>query len=551
MDHILEAGTFTASEIRRLNYCRLYLQAVTISDITMITGDVLDQSKLAGYPSLQSSKSHWIPINQERPSEKEWTLWKKANLLWSDTRGHLKIPLRKWLKDVHHQRNYHFAYQYRKSVWIREHGGGYQVHRLRSSGRLQDRQWIQERAQLPQQSVPVELYNDAAGSWKILSPTFSIVTPHTISQSATATFDAYIETLESWEIDLLRHLTLDIDPYSICLEAHQHFRAVSDGSVLSNGNASFGWILSNRRGERVAEGMGPARGRRVHSYRAEACGLLSFLRFLIRIANFTQMHETWHGILATDSQSVLDTLFGQDRDDSNENEPLDLDNQCVVLDPLCPEWDILIEIQAALRVLPGVRLQYVEGHQDQKKPYQSLELLEQLNVDADRIAEEYHELLQPQRPYVLLSPHARAHLVFEDGTVTARHAEFIETQATAEPLVQHLAKKHSWSDGVTENINWKAHGQALKRNRQRRSHFVKMVHDILPTTSLQNKYDGGKEHVPSANTRVKIAIIFFDVNTLPESSGVASFSTESWSFAIKHTLIPRYGFFSSRLCRVG
>ncbi|KAI2495162.1 hypothetical protein MHU86_19347 [Fragilaria crotonensis] len=208
------------------------------------------------------------------------------------------------------------------------------------------------------------------------------------------------------------------------------------------------------------------------------------------------MHETWHGILATDSQSVLDTLFGQDRDDSNENEPLDLDNQCVVLDPLCPEWDILIEIQAALRVLPGVRLQYVEGHQDQKKPYQSLELLEQLNVDADRIAEEYHELLQPQRPYVLLSPHARAHLVFEDGTVTARHAEFIETQATAEPLVQHLAKKHSWSDGVTENINWKAHGQALKRNRQRRSHFVKMVHDILPTTSLQNKYDGGKRTCP-------------------------------------------------------
>ena len=58
------------SEIRRLNYCRLYLQAVTISGITKITGDALDYSKLAGYPSLQSSNTNWITIHQERPSGK-------------------------------------------------------------------------------------------------------------------------------------------------------------------------------------------------------------------------------------------------------------------------------------------------------------------------------------------------------------------------------------------------------------------------------------------------------------------------------------------------
>jgi hypothetical protein len=76
---------------------------------------------------------------------------------------------------------------------------------------------------------------------------------------------------------------------------------------------------------------------------------------------------------------------------------MSLDNHRVVLDAY-PEWDVLFEIQAAFRVLPGVCLQYVAGHKDEIQPYHSLELLEQLNLNADRIASEYQDLLHPQRP---------------------------------------------------------------------------------------------------------------------------------------------------------
>ena len=496
MDHILEAGIFSSSEVRRLNYCRLYLQAVTISDLTKITGDILDPSKLSGHPSLQSSQTNWITINQDRPSEKEWVLWRKANKLWSNMDGQLHSPLRKWCGNIHQQRNHHFAYRYRRRVWIRTYEKHYQECRINHRGFIHERGQIRKFEHLPPGSVPVELNASTTGMWKLSLPIFSIERPPVISFSGTATFDAYINTLEAWEIDLLRHITLDLDPFSICLDANRRFRAVSDGSVLSTGQTSYGWILSTHSGDRVAEGMGPARGLRVHSYRAEACGILSFLRFLIRIGHFTQMHEQWQGTLATDSQSVLDTLFGRDCEDRNDGTPLNLDGNRVVLDALCPEWDVLIEIQTALRALPGVRLQYVEGHQDKKKPYHTLTLLEQLNVDADRIAAEYHELLQPQRPFILMSPNAKAHLVHMEGTVTAKYDEFIATQATAPPLQKYLADKHSWSDVVVETINWKAHGQALKKNKARRSHFVKFVHDILPTTSLRNKYDGGKRTCP-------------------------------------------------------
>jgi hypothetical protein len=55
MDMILESEQFTATQIRRLNYCRLFLQAVTVSDLTNATGQQLDPAKLCGFPDFQSS----------------------------------------------------------------------------------------------------------------------------------------------------------------------------------------------------------------------------------------------------------------------------------------------------------------------------------------------------------------------------------------------------------------------------------------------------------------------------------------------------------------
>ena len=127
-----------------------------------------------------------------------------------------------------------------------------------------------------------------------------------------ASFESYISSLDAWEAELLHHTELFVDPNLLCLKGQTRFHAVSDGSVFPNVSASFGWILSTNEGERVAQNMGPVRGYQLHSYRAEASGVLSVLRFLLRIAEFTQMHEKWNGVVATDGQSLLDTLEGVD-----------------------------------------------------------------------------------------------------------------------------------------------------------------------------------------------------------------------------------------------
>jgi hypothetical protein len=96
MDGILESKAFTKKEIRRRNYCRMYLGALTISDLTTTNGDRLDKAKLDGEGLLISSVTKWLTVHQEVPSQAEWVLWKRANTLWSRLDGSLIHPLGAW-----------------------------------------------------------------------------------------------------------------------------------------------------------------------------------------------------------------------------------------------------------------------------------------------------------------------------------------------------------------------------------------------------------------------------------------------------------------------
>jgi hypothetical protein len=64
MDMILKSDTFTSHEILRINYCRLYLQAVTLSDLCLADGVTMDPSMLLGNPGNKSSTSTWVHITQ-------------------------------------------------------------------------------------------------------------------------------------------------------------------------------------------------------------------------------------------------------------------------------------------------------------------------------------------------------------------------------------------------------------------------------------------------------------------------------------------------------
>jgi hypothetical protein len=111
MDAIIQSGKFSPKEIRQLNYCRLYLQATTISDIANAKGDALDVYLIKGNINHQSSSCNkWHKVNQERPADANWKLWHKATKLWSTITGKLHQPLGKWLQPISQQRRRWPAY---------------------------------------------------------------------------------------------------------------------------------------------------------------------------------------------------------------------------------------------------------------------------------------------------------------------------------------------------------------------------------------------------------------------------------------------------------
>ncbi|KAI2505036.1 hypothetical protein MHU86_9392 [Fragilaria crotonensis] len=251
--------------------------------------------------------------------------------------------------------------------------------------------------------------------------------------------------------------------------------------------------------------------------------MLSFLRFLLRIKEFTYMHEPWRGVLATDSQGVLDTLQEGDRDPQEQEVPIDLDRGEVILDCLRPDWDILIEIQTALKQLPRVTLQYVKGHQDDTTPYHSLDLMGQLNVDADTQAGIYNHEFGAYRGNVLMSPQARAHLHLPDGTVTSRYSEVLLHEATTKPLLDYIQRRQGWDASTLHSIHWDAHALAIKKTTVPHTHLVKLLHRMLPTHAQSNKFDGGSQRARYAARLMKISLTFFAASTPLANDGATSF----------------------------
>ena len=246
MDIIVNSARFTPAEIRKLNYCRLYLLAVTLSDISKPNGCELGSCLLQGRPSLYSSRTRWHTVNQDRPSETEWKLWKSANRLWSDHDGRLLQPLGAWIHPLEKCRYQHFAYTFKRSLYILTDRSEYNVYRHTANNRYRPSSTMKTRtyAQLPELARPSEVVVDKQDYWRLHGIPSPTRRPPIVPPSATATFDLFIGTLEPWEEELLRHTTSQVDPCSLCLELTPGFRAVGDGSVKLQQHGSFGWVLS-------------------------------------------------------------------------------------------------------------------------------------------------------------------------------------------------------------------------------------------------------------------------------------------------------------------
>jgi hypothetical protein len=131
------------------------------------------------------------------------------------------------------------------------------------------------------------------------------------------------------------------------------------------------------------------------------------------------------------------------------------------------EWDILSEIRTTIHQNMGstsIQFQHIKGHADKHQPYAKLTLMQQLNVDADRLANEY--IIQNQNKaynIVPILPTSGIQLHMEEGTVTYQLKKTIMQARSKANHQLYLCHKNNWNQADFMNIDWESHRRALNK----------------------------------------------------------------------------------------
>ena len=120
------------------------------------------------------------------------------------------------------------------------------------------------------------------------------------------TFSVYIQHLDQWEYRLLRDslITSNVFSLSETIQNNPQIIAASDGSVTSS-VGTYGWICSLPHGQHLATNHGQVFGSSPSSFCAKAYGLLSYLRFLFCVSQYTHSRLPTETIIYTNSASLI------------------------------------------------------------------------------------------------------------------------------------------------------------------------------------------------------------------------------------------------------
>jgi hypothetical protein len=128
MEVAMASKKFSARDIRIVNACRLYLQVHTASDITSPDGFTIPRHIYEGRRDPSLSFSRLRAPRQERPTDPNWTIWRRLLNQLGPT-GRLRQPLGRWTANNSRLRR-HWQYLYSpKSHQVVSHlNGRYQYH---------------------------------------------------------------------------------------------------------------------------------------------------------------------------------------------------------------------------------------------------------------------------------------------------------------------------------------------------------------------------------------------------------------------------------------
>jgi hypothetical protein len=271
MDVVLASNLFQARETKFLNYCRLYLQVLSLSDMYNAQGNALAVGIYEGHQSHTQSRSTLLEPLQERPNSTVWSLWRRFLRHLTIDGCWVYEPLGPWYAGLSTRRQWPSYYSPSQDLLYRFDCNELTCHRRTDSQNFSANRVSYDTVALPPDAVPVDI-SDIDEGWYMFSP---MLPDEEVSNTiAFPSFEEYISSLPDHESFLLRHVDMyGQSIYDVCqkLQTLSDIILVSDGGALDN-IGSFGWVVSTTEGERLARGSGSVFGSDPRSYRAEGHG---------------------------------------------------------------------------------------------------------------------------------------------------------------------------------------------------------------------------------------------------------------------------------------
>ena len=509
MDHATRLYNKNPATLQKINRCRMYLKATTISDITEATGrSIEDHAWKGNLPKHRKSQLNFPQY--KRPPPQDWTAFRKflKKLLTdpTNTKSNLHEDFR--LGPWHRQRHETWQSTYSPSterLYIQKPN-----HTLYSygKGRANTRFEAHTRTNhntLPNDNIPITITSQLNTTGiptqtnRTQQRQHNPTTPRTQTPAnQTDQFNcpnipnelrSILSNLPPWQKQRIENLSLcpGFETLYSATYLMKQLGSASDGSAPYHG--SFAWKIVNLQTEStLAQGGGSCQHyTEMTSHRMETDGILGRDILLTAL-------QLWKPLLPPYDSTILHYCDNQEAvDRSNKSDLPHLTNFTL------HDYDQHNAIKSLRNKHPPSKTIWIKGHQDKNQPTETLPYPTRLNIECDELANNYHQ----QNPH-FLEPPPTTQLFKNDQSITWNYTGYIRFQASEGPLRKRILEKHpDWNNKTFDSIAWTAIGRAnskLPQHRQART--TKLQHNWIPTLKrMQNRDNSINGRCPNCNTR--------------------------------------------------
>ena len=444
---------YTGEALKKLNWCRMHLHAVTVSDITGANGTHILQSAWQGRrdPSC-SSRLKWPRL--KKPTQTWWTLWQEAlrHLLANryDTTLQLATPLGNWLAPPGDEWNWHYSpsddalYFHGQHMWRKYKKS--RSSRTPTFTRL--RPLVGWTPAVPQDLVRASVTISNTGLYhcaRLLATSQHDPLPST---------DAHLSVIQKWRHAKRRsewtfeHLQLKGSEDEIAGALKRGtLRAVSDGSYkCKRGTAAF--IVTTADQKHCFRGRChvPGLANDQSAYRSEIAGILCGVQVCCWLEEiYGKGGQVTYGC---DGKAALRRSL-----------------EYSTLNPKKPQFDILSAIHG-LRSASSIKwtARHIKGHQDKHALWGQLDWWARRNVEVDATAQIYRQHLATARlpltnPWL---PSEQWAFYYKGHKQSSVKYSVIAEEVTLPLLRKYWVKKGRYPDNAHDLIDWDANRRAME-----------------------------------------------------------------------------------------